>query len=167
MKCPACQNELHTSIVTGIKVLSCIGECGGLWIDRFQFKKIQALKPGSGESLLMIERSEGVKIYRGAEHVCPACETTLLYRHFFSVSLNTEINQCSKCRGFWLDLAGLAQLKSLPSNQKRQAGEKHFITVINEKISSMRLHHDDMKQQAEVLTRILKFICSSGEFGEL
>ena len=164
MKCPACQNELHEIVVAGIKVQACRGECGGLWFDRFQLKKIQALKPGIGQSLLTIERAEGVKIYRGAEHTCPACETTLLYRHFFSVDGNAEINQCSKCRGFWIDLAGLAKLQSLPTSQIKQAVEKYFETVINEKISGMRLLHDDMAQQAQILIWILQFLCPEDQW---
>ena len=164
MKCPACHNELDVSSFAGIKIAACRKECGGLWIDRFQFKKIQALKPGLGESLLMIERSEGVKIYRGAEHVCPACKTTLLHRHFFSADQDTEINQCSKCRGFWIDLAGLAKLQSLPTSQRELAITKYFTTIIDKKISEMRLLHDDMEQQAQVLTQILKFLCPEGKW---
>ena len=159
MKCPACQNELQENVIAGIKIQACRGECGGLWFDRFQFKKLQSLKSGLGQSLLMIERAEGVKIYRGAEHACPVCQTTLLYRHFFSAEANTEINQCSKCRGFWIDLAGLAGLYSLPTNQRNKAIENYFSTIINEKISGMRSHHDDMAQQAQVLVEIFRFLC--------
>ena len=164
MKCPACQNKLQESVVAGIKVQACRGECGGLWFDRFQFKKIEHLKLGIGQSLLMIERAEGIKIYRGAEHACPDCKTTLLYRHFFSAEGNTEINQCSKCRGFWVDLAGLAKLQSLPADQKNPAMEKYFTAVLDKKISEMRLLHDDMSQQAQVLTQILKFLCPEGQW---
>ena len=163
MKCPACQNELQESVVAGVTIQTCLGECGGLWFDRFQFNKLKVLKPGIGKSLLTIERAEGVKIYRGAEHTCPACKTTLLYRHFFSAEWDTEINQCSKCGGFWIDLAGLAKLQSLPANQKKQAVEKYFITVIDEKLSEMRLLHGDMAEQAQVLKRILQFLCPNNE----
>ena len=164
MKCPACQNKLQESVVAGIKVQACRGECGGLWLDRFQFKKIESLKPGIGQSLLMIERVEGIKTYRGAEHTCPDCKTTLLYRHFFSAEGDTEINQCSKCRGFWIDLAGLAKLQILPAEQKKQAVKKYFTTVLDKKISGMRLRHDDMAQQAQILTQILKFLCPEGQW---
>jgi Zn-finger nucleic acid-binding protein len=164
MKCPACQNELHECEVAGIKIAVCRGECGGLWIDRFQFKKIQTLKPGSGKSLLMIERSEGLKIYRGAEHACPACITTLLHRHFFSADEDTEINQCSKCRGFWIDLAGLSKLQALPKDERNQAVAKYFAVIIDEKIYRMRLLHDDMAQQAQVLSQIIQFLCPEGQW---
>ena len=163
MKCPACHSELDVSSFAGIKIAACRKECGGLWIDRFQFKKIQALKPGIGKSLLMIERSEGIKIYRGAEHICPSCENTLLHRHFFSADQDTEINQCSKCRGFWIDLAGLAKLQSLPTNQRERAVTKYFTNIIEKKISNMRLLHDDMAQQAKVLAAILRFLCPESE----
>ena len=114
----------------------------------------------------MIERAEGIKIYRGAEHTCPDCKTTLLYRHFFSVEGNTEINQCSKCRGFWIDLAGLAKLQTLPAEEKKQAVKQYFTTIIDKKLSGMYLRHDDMAQQANVLTEILLFLCPEGQWME-
>lgn len=146
-------------IVAGINVYVCQGECGGLWFDRFQFKKLKVLKPGVGKSLVTIERAEGVKIYRGAEHPCPACKTTLLYRHFFNADWNTEINQCSKCRGFWIDIAGLAKLHTLPASQRTQAIEKYFTNIINEKLKGMRLLHGDMAEQALILEQIFQFLC--------
>jgi uncharacterized protein len=157
---------LQESVVAGIKVQACLGECGGLWFDRFQFKKIESLKPGIRQSLLMIERAEGIKIYRGAEHTCPDCKTTLLYRHFFSVEGDTEINQCSKCRGFWVDLAGLAKLQLLPADQKYPAVEKYFTAILDKKISGIRLRHDDISQQAHILKQILKFLCPKGQWKE-
>ena len=163
MKCPACENELQKSVGAGITIQTCRGECGGVWFDRFQFNKLKALKPGIGNSLLTIERAEGVKIYRGAEHPCPACKTTLLYRHFFSVEWDTEINQSSKSSGFWIDLAGLAKPQSLPANQRKHAVEKYFMAVIDEKLSGMRLLHGDMAEQAQVLKRILQFLRPNNE----
>ncbi len=159
MKCPACENELQETVVAGIRVQACRGECGGLWFDRFQFKKLAALKPGIGQSLLMIERVEGVKTYRGSEHTCPACKTTLLYRHFFSADWDTEINQCSKCRGFWIDLAGLARLQSGPESQRKQKVDEYYSTVLDKKLSEMCLLHSDMAEQAQILKHILLFLC--------
>jgi uncharacterized protein len=154
---------LQENVVTGIKVQACRGECGGLWFDRFQFKKIESLKPGIGQSLLMIEKAEGIKIYREAEHTCSDCKTTLLYRHFFIAEGDTEINQCSKCRGFWVDLTGLAKLQLLPADQKIPAVEKYFTAVLDKKISEMRLRHDHISKQAQVLEQILKFLCPKGQ----
>ncbi|MBT5549572.1 MAG: zf-TFIIB domain-containing protein [Nitrospina sp.] len=158
MKCPACGNELQTIVVAGVSVQACQEECGSLWFDRFQFNRLKTLKPGIGKSLTIIERAEGVKIYRGAEHACPACKTTLLYRHFFSAEWDTEINQCCKCSGFWIDLAGLAKLQTLPVDRRKQAVEKYFAVVIDEKLAGMRLRHGDMAEQAQVLERILSFL---------
>lgn len=159
MKCPSCENELQKTVVAGITVHACQGECGGLWFNRFQFKKLKVLKPGIGKSLVTIDRAEGVKFYRGAEHPCPACKTTLLYRHFFNADWDTEINQCSKCRGFWIDVAGLAKLQALPANQRKQEVEKYFKKIINEKLTGMRHHHGDMAEQVLILERIFQFLC--------
>ena len=166
MKCPACENELQKNVVAGITVLACRGECGGLWFDRFQFHKLKTLKTGMGKSLLTIDRAEGVKFYRGAEHTCPACKTTLLYRHFFNAEWDIEINQCSKCHGFWIDLAGLAKLQSLPADHRKKAIENYFENVINEKLAGMRLRHGDMAEQAQVLEQIFKFLSPDNELTE-
>lgn len=160
MQCPACKNELQKTVVTGITVHACQGECGGLWFDRFQFNKLKSLKPGMGKSLVTVDRAEGVKIYRGAEHPCPACNTTLLYRYFFNADWDTEINQCSKCSGFWIDLAGLAKLQTLPANQRKQEVERYFSSIINTKLAGMRLIHRDMEEQALILEQIFQFLCS-------
>jgi Zn-finger nucleic acid-binding protein len=159
MKCPACENELQTVLLAGITIHACKGGCGGLWFNRFQFEKLKALKPGIGKSLVTIDRAEGVKFYRGAEHPCPACQTTLLYRHFFNADWDTEVNQCSKCIGLWIDLAGLAKLQSLPADQKKQAVEEYFAKFINKKLTGMRLRHGDMAEQAIILERIFQFLC--------
>jgi uncharacterized protein len=158
MKCPACGNELTEFVEAGIKVPACKGECGGLWFDRFQFGKLKLLKPGIGKALLTIDRAEGVKVYRGTEHACPDCKTTLLYRHFFSAQKNLEINQCSKCKGFWIDLAGLAELQYLPEDQRKVEADKYYEDVIKYKLSAMRLKHTDMAEQVFILEQILKFL---------
>jgi Zn-finger nucleic acid-binding protein len=114
----------------------------------------------------MIERAEGIKVYRGSEHICPDCKTTLLYRHFFSSEGDIEINQCSKCRGFWIDLAGLAKMQTLPTEEKKLAFKKYFTNILDKKLSGMYLQHDDMAQQAKVLTEILQFLCPEGQWTE-
>jgi uncharacterized protein len=158
MKCPACENELTEHKVSGILVNVCQGSCGGLWFHLTQTRKIERLKPGAGSALLHFEVADGVKTYRGAEHPCPHCRTTLLYRHFFSRKLDTEVNQCSKCSGFWIDVGGLTKIAKSPSEEKKELIENYFTAVINEKISEMNLANQDIAQAAEMITSIFIFI---------
>jgi Zn-finger nucleic acid-binding protein len=158
MKCPACENELSEMTVTGINVHVCRDSCGGLWFHLSQVKKIGRVKRGSGATLLSVEKVEGVKTYRGAEHPCPYCKTTLLYRHFFSRKFDTEVNQCAKCSGFWIDAAGLARIMESPQEQKNELLEKYFTVIMKEKISGMNMASQDMAQAAEMITAIFRFL---------
>ena len=126
MECPACENVLTKFINAGVKVLACKDECGGLWFSQSQVKRLEKFKSGLGASLLKIKRADGVKVYRGVEHICPQCKTTLLFRHFFSKEFDTEVNQCAKCGGFWVDVAGLAKLQTMHGQKKQKAADKYY-----------------------------------------
>jgi uncharacterized protein len=158
MKCPACENELTEHKVSGVKVNVCAGSCGGLWFHIAQTRKIERLKPGAGSALLHFEVADGVKTYRGAEHPCPHCNTTLLYRHFFSRKLDTEVNQCSKCSGFWVDVGGLSKLVKSQQGEKEEALEKYFTAIMGDKISGMNLANEDIVQAAKTISSIFNFI---------
>jgi uncharacterized protein len=158
MKCPACENELTEHKISGVQVNVCHGSCGGLWFHLTQTRKIKHLKPGAGSALLNLKVADGVKTYRGAEHPCPHCKTTLLYRHFFSRNFDTEVNQCSKCSGFWIDVGGLAKIVKSPSQEKKELFESYFAVIMNEKISGMNFASQDMAQAAEMITSIFNFI---------
>ncbi|MEK9628822.1 MAG: zf-TFIIB domain-containing protein [Nitrospinota bacterium] len=156
MKCPACESQLSEKKVSGIGVFACIGSCGGFWFPYKQAKKIKRVKPGAGCELLNLDKAYGVKIYRGAEHPCPQCKTTLLYRHFYSKDLDTEVNQCSKCSGFWIDAGGLIDIIKTSKNEDLIA--KYFTILQNEKISGMNLANPDIAEAASMMIAIFKFI---------
>ncbi len=158
MKCPACENELTEQKISGVRVNVCSGSCGGLWINLTQTRKIECIKPGSGAKLLNFKLADGVKIYRGAEHPCPQCKTTLLYRHFYSRKLDTEVNQCAKCSGFWIDVGGLVKIINSPQEEKKELIENYFTTIMDEKIAGMSLGNQDIAQAAEMITSIFNFI---------
>ena len=158
MKCPACENELTEHKVSGVQVNICRGSCGGLWFHLTQARKIECLKPGAGSSLLHFEVADGVKTYRGAEHPCPDCKTTLLYRHFFSRKLDTEVNQCSKCSGFLIDVGGLSKIIQSQQEGKEEDLEKYFTAIMDEKISGMNLGNQDVAQAAELIKKIFNFL---------
>ena len=158
MKCPACENELSEIKVVGIDVKVCRGSCGGLWFHLLQVKKIERLKLGAGTILLSIDKADGVKIYRGAEHPCPQCKTTLLYRHFFSREFDTEVNQCAKCSGFWIDVGGLVKIMNSPQEQRKELVEKYFTAIMDGKISGMNLGNQDVAQAAELIIAIFNFL---------
>ena len=156
MKCPACGNSFTEEKVSGIQVNICSGFCGGFWFSLSQVKKIERVRPGAGSKLLLLEKAEGVKFYRGAEHPCPKCKTTLLYRHFFSKQYDIEVDQCSKCSGFWVDAGGLINIMKLP--KRNELVKKYFTFIFDEKISGMNLANHDVSQAAAMITIIFKFL---------
>jgi uncharacterized protein len=158
MKCPACENELTEHKVSDIQVNICRGFCGGLWFNLTQARKIEHLHPASGSALLHFEVADGVKIYRGAEHPCPQCKTTLLYRHFYSRKFDTEVNQCSKCSGFWVDISGLVKIINSPQRERKELLEKYFTAIMNEKILGMNFASQDIVESAKQITSIFCFL---------
>ena len=110
MDCPACNNELKAVSVTGVKVQTCAGSCGGLWFEWHEIKKLKDRNAGAGAELLLVERAEGVHTFRDIQHPCPHCIRSLLYRHCFSRKFSYEIDQCAKCAGFWVDVGTLVHL---------------------------------------------------------
>ncbi len=158
MKCPACENELTEHKISGVLVNVCRGSCGGLWFHLTQIKKIERLKPGSGATLLNFKLADGVKTYRGAEHPCPQCKTTLLYRHFFSKKHDTEVNQCAKCSGFWVDVGGLVKIMNSPQEERKQLVENYFTAIMDEKIAGMNLGNQDISQAAILIIIIFNFL---------
>ena len=158
MKCPACENELIERKISGVQVNVCRGSCGGLWFHITQIRKIEHLKLGAGSTILHFTVADGVKIYRGAEHPCPQCKTTLLYRHFYSRKLDTEVNQCAKCSGFWIDVGGLVKIMNSPQEEQKELLEKYFTAIIDEKIYGMNLGNQDIAQAAKMITSIFRFL---------
>ena len=158
MKCPACENKLTEIKIAGIKVFVCKNSCGGLWINHRIIKKIERLDSGAGSELLLLEKAEGVKFYREAEHPCPQCKTTLLYRHFFSKQYDTEVDQCSKCGGFWIDAGGLAKIMNSSSEEKIVLLEEYNDFIIKNKILGMNLANQDIAKAADQIVKIFSFL---------
>lgn len=158
MKCPACENQLTEHKISGIQVHVCQGSCGGFWFPLSQVRKLEHVKPGAGSEFLLFEKADGVKIYRGAEHPCPQCQTTLLYRHFFSKKYDTEVNQCSKCSGFWIDAGGLVDLMKTSGKVKDKLLENYFTIIMDDKISGMNIASSDISQAADQITKIFNFL---------
>ena len=147
--------------------MACEDECGGLWFSQSQVNRLKKLNSGLGTSLLKIKRADGIKVYRGAEHICPQCRTTLLFRHFFNKELDTEVNQCAKCGGFWIDEAGLSKLQSMNGQQKQKAVDKYFSIIFHKKISGIHILNEDVAKVVKNIIQIFQFLCPEEDFPEI
>ncbi len=164
MHCPSCKQNLVKNKVVGISVYFCSGGCGGLWFGKDQLKKLPERLPASGVSLLELDRAEGIKTFRNVEHICPYCETTLLYRHFFSKQWEFEVDQCSKCGGIWIDVGRLPNIlqSGAPEEQKVQQVKLYIKTFFDEKLLMMDIGKFDVLEAALAIQTIFLFLCPYG-----
>ena len=159
MNCPSCNNELKALAVTGVRVLACAESCGGLWFEWSEIKKLKDRNPAAGEALLHVERAEGVHVFRDIQHPCPKCKHTLLYRHCFNRRFRYEIDQCSKCAGFWVDVGWLARLEvQSPSESGRQTAAAYFKTLFEESIKPENMTHPDSQEAARIIVQLFRFL---------
>ena len=165
MNCPACNNELQLVKITGVKVQACQGSCGGLWFEWNAIKKLKDRNPAAGAELLHVERAEGVHVFRDVQHPCPHCIHTLLYRHCFSKPFSYEVDQCSKCAGFWLDVGALARapLQS-PTPAEREAAKAYFTSLFEENLKPENLPHPDTQEAAQTIVHIFRFLTPQALF---
>lgn len=160
LTCPSCGNALTEQKAVGVKAHVCMGGCGGLWLAIGDVRKITERLPGQGQPLLFIERADGVRLFRDPEHPCPHCKTTLLYRHCFSRKQDMEIDQCSKCGGYWVDPGKLALLgdAGLDADQKQTLARDYFAELFDVKVKNMNLVNHDTLAAAKEIVRIFLFI---------
>ena len=160
MQCPSCQNPLSEQSVAGLAVFACVGSCCGLWFPRRAVRRLSALPRAAGRALLALPRAEGVRLFRDPEHPCPRCQTTLLYRHGFIPRLETEIDQCAKCGGFWVDPGALARLNDpdLPEEKRQALARDYFEELFEKRVRGMNLVNHDTLEAAREIIRIFQFI---------
>lgn len=165
MNCPACNNELKLVSVTGVKAQACEGSCGGLWFEWREVKKLKDRNAAAGADLLHVERAEGVHVFRDIQYPCPHCIHTLLHRHCFSRQFNYEVDQCSKCAGFWLDAGVLALLsQQSPTESDKQIAAAYFKSLFEERLKPENLTHPDTQEAAQTIVRLFRFLTPQGLF---
>jgi Zn-finger nucleic acid-binding protein len=108
MHCAKCQGQLGTIDVDGVEVDQC-ARCGGLWFDARELDHV--LKHGKGALLA----ADGTDFTPGADDqaaaICPRCLSPLDRVDSLAVE-DLHYDECSKCRGVWLDRGELAAIHS-------------------------------------------------------
>ncbi len=160
MKCPSCSSKLDHFHIAGIDVQACREGCGGFWVGGLEIKKLPKSRAGSGRELLTLGGAPGVRLFRDVEHICPQCETTLLYRHFFSRKHALEVDQCSKCGGLWMDFGEGNVLKkfSAPGAESSMEKWKQLEGVLKDKLDQMDPENPDVQESREKISNLLRFI---------
>jgi len=128
MRCPACNTRLRVMKTEEMVVDVCKYGCGGLWLDRSEYKKVDQQSETAGNSLLHIERNPNIKVNYSRRRMCPRCETIVMARRFSSFKRQVEIDTCPYCGGYWLDGGELERIRALfeDQNDRYQATERYL-----------------------------------------
>ncbi|KPA12822.1 hypothetical protein MHK_006993 [Candidatus Magnetomorum sp. HK-1] len=128
MKCPACSTRLRVMKTEDMIVDVCKYGCGGIWLDRSEYKKVDQQSENAGQALLNIEHNPDISVDHSRRRRCPRCETIVMARRFSSFRRQVEIDTCPYCGGYWLDGGELKRIRSLFDTEKDryQATDKYL-----------------------------------------
>ena len=162
MDCPACGNTLYEVTIGEITVDVCQEGCGGIWFDTFELRKVDEPHESLGESLLDIEGG-GAEVDFSGKRTCPRCGDTVMARHFFSVKMAVEVDECPKCGGFWLDRGELAKIRTLFGSEEegRKAAREYFSNAFGPELAAVAAKGEADRQKAQDFARMFRFMCPS------
>ena len=163
MNCPACNNNLQKMVVNDVTVDICIGGCGGIWFDNLELKKFDEPLESDGSELLDIERNLDIKVDHTKKFNCPKCSDMIMVRHFFSVKMEVEVDECYNCGGFWLDYGELSQIRNLYNTEEEKiiATNKYFNEIFGKEIKAMQAKNEEELLRIRRIVNIFRFICPS------
>jgi len=114
MKCPACSNKLTESKAGNVMVDLCKGGCGGVWFDEFELKKFDEPHEFAAKVILECAKGGNGNVDRNSPRDCPKCDASkdaYLIRRWYDEQRQVELDQCSRCSGYWLDFGELATIR--------------------------------------------------------
>jgi Zn-finger nucleic acid-binding protein len=163
MKCPACDHKLRELKVSDISVDACEGGCGGVWFDRFELQKVDEPHESAGELLLYIVTDDSVEVDHEARRSCPSCDDTVMMRHFYSVKMEVEVDECPRCAGFWLDYGELGDIRDEyeTDEERKRAADEYFDEIFGHQLADMRASSEDKIEKARRIARLFRFVCPS------
>jgi Zn-finger nucleic acid-binding protein len=161
VNCPACERHLSQVVAGSITVDVCRGGCGGIWFDRFELQKVDEAHESEGEGLLEIERDETIAVDHVRRRRCPKCPDVVMMRHFYSVKMQVEIDECPRCAGYWLDVGELALIRNeFPTDaERKKAAEAYFSEIFDNELAAMRAKGEEQAERIRKIAWIFRFIC--------
>ncbi len=162
MNCPACGNVLKEITVSDVAVDVCDGGCGGIWFDNYELDKFDEPHEAAGE-LLDIEQDDSITVDHTKRLNCPKCSDVVMMRHFSSVKKEVEIDECSACGGFWLDVGELGSIRGLydTEEERHQATEDYFSEVFGPTLAAMEATDQAKLDKARKIANMFRFVCPS------
>ncbi len=134
MSCPSCGKQLRAVEVDGISLDVCEQGCGGIWFDCHELQKVDEPHEAAGARLLEIARTEAPAPGGPQSRQCPRYPDQNLFRHFFSIKRQVEVDDCPRCGGVWLDVGELATIRNQYETEKERihAATNYFEDVFGE-----------------------------------
>jgi hypothetical protein len=141
----------------------CQDGCGGVWLDQFELQKVDNADECVGADVLAVEPAPDVVIDWMERRNCPQCHGIVMARHFFSVKMQIEIDECPKCGGVWLDQGELAKIREQfgSDEEMQEATEQHFSEVFAGDFAAMAEADKRDLQRARTFARLFRFLCPS------
>jgi len=162
MKCPACGQDLKGVTIQGVTFDVCDDGCGGIWFDRFELEKVDEPHEGLGEELLRRSPREP-RAPSEEQLTCPRCSDRKMFRRFFSIKHQVEIDECPECAGIWLDAGELGIIRSQfeSEDERKRAATAYFEEVFGDDLDKMRAQGAEGEERARRIARAFRFLCPS------
>ena len=160
MKCPRCSQELKVMTTSNVRLDVCQGGCGGIWFDKFELDKLDEKTKVDQGFLDSLDASKAITADLAKRIQCPKCSNVVMLRNFFSVKKEVEVDHCSACGGYWLDVGELMRIHSeFPTAKDRlDAARKMFDQISAPLQSQMQNENEAKREPARIFTKIIRFI---------
>ena len=114
MLCPACNHQLQEIKTTKFAFNICQNGCGGILINKQDFKNICAQIEDAGDEFININSNKNERSYTDQVRNCPKCNDRKMVQHFMN---GIEIEECYKCGELWMDIGEFESV--CEKNQKK------------------------------------------------
>jgi len=163
MICPECNNTLQKMTVNDVTLDVCKHGCGGVWFDDQEIQKFDEPHESDGNLLLDIERNLDLEIDHAKRLDCPNCDNIIMARHFYSVAMSVEIDECYNCGGIWLDFGELSAIGRMYDSEEEKiaATQKYFDEILGKEIKAMQTKNEEDLIRIKRIVNIFRFICPS------
>ena len=111
MQCAKCSGTLKTLDAEGTTLDQC-GNCGGIWFDHRELRAVLSCGQAGGIDVDESHFPECLNATRGS---CPRCQVALHTAESLAVD-GLHYDECSSCKGIWLDRGELARFANPESS---------------------------------------------------
>lgn len=144
LRCPRTGKPLKALQIQGISLDISEG-CGGVWLDRYELKKLDEAHESAGDELVAaLAPFADSKIDLLARIKCPKCPDVVMMRNFYSPQRSVQIDTCPVCAGIWLDPGELLGVRSL---FKTEAERKAYVKKFTDEVAG------------EGMASVIRFVC--------